>query len=250
MTRANVNSPEAGPAAPPDIEGPQLVFNFPAPSALGRADFLVAPCNAEAVAWVDRWPDWPGPALALVGPAGSGKSHLSHVLAARANALILPPLDMAALDAAVASGLFAAGGPRVAVVEMPPGEPDPDPTGEAALFHLLNMAREQGGHVLLTAEVAPARWPVALRDLHSRLAAIPVARIKPPDLTALEMVLVKLFADRQVMVGPDVVRYMARRMECSFEAARALVARLDSVAWTRGRPITLPLARALLQHGD
>jgi chromosomal replication initiation ATPase DnaA len=245
------HTPDTAPdaAAGATGEGPQLVFDFPARPALGRADFLVAPCNAEAVAWVDRWPDWPGPALALVGPEGSGKTHLAHVLAARAGAVLLAPPDAEDLDAAVADGLFAPHGARAAVVEMPPGDPAPGAAVETALFHLLNMAREQGGHVLLTAEVAPARWPVALPDLRSRLSALPVAEITPPDLVLLEMVLVKLFADRQVVVGPEVVRYLARRMERSFAAARAVVARLDAMAWTRGRPITLPLARTLLQSG-
>ncbi|KAA5604831.1 hypothetical protein F1188_14285 [Roseospira marina] len=225
-----------------------MVFDFPTRPALGREDFLVAPCNAEAVAWIDRWPDWSGPALALVGPVGGGKTHLAHVLAARTGALILEPSAVEAVDAALIAGLFTDEGQRVAVVELPVGALRFDPALEKALFHLLNMARENGGHVLLTAEVAPARWPVSLPDLRSRLAAIPVAQITPPDQTLLEMVLVKLFADRQVVVAPEVVRYLARRMERSFAAARAVVARLDTLAWTRGRPITLPLARAMLQR--
>jgi len=228
--------------------GRQMAFDFPARPALGRADFLVAPCNDAAVAWIDRWPDWPGPALALVGPEGCGKTHLAHVLASRTRALILDPLAAGALDAAVGEGLFADGGCALAVVEMPSGQSVARPAVEESLFHLLNLAREQGGYVLLTTDVPPARWPVGLPDLHSRLAAIPMAEITPPDQDLLAMVLVKLFSDRQVMVSPEVVRYLTRRMERSFAAARDLVARLDTLAWTRGQPIALPLARALLQR--
>ncbi|MQX36766.1 hypothetical protein GHC57_09580 [Roseospira navarrensis] len=228
----------------------QMVFDFPARPALGRADFLVAPCNATAVTWIDRWPDWPGAALALVGPEGCGKTHLAHVLASRTGAIIQELPDVASLNGALTDGLFTDAAPRVVVVEMPPGAPMLGPEREETLFHLLNVAREQGGHVLLTAEVPPARWPVALRDLQSRLTAIPMAEITPPDAELLEMVLIKLFADRQVVVSPEVIRYLTRRMERSFAAARDIVARLDTLALSRSQPITLPLARTLLTGND
>jgi len=234
----------------PSQPGPQMVFNFPARPALGRADFLVAPCNATAVAWIDLWPEWPGPVLALVGPAACGKTHLAHVLAARAGALILR-------DATAAGGLDPAvvlDRAHAVVLEVPAGADGAmAPLGadvEVPLLHLMNLTRERGATLLLTARVPPARWPVALPDLRSRLAAVPVAQITPPDETLLEMVLVKLFADRQVIVAPTVVRLLASRMERSFAAARALVDRLDAVAWGRGRPITQALAREVLQRAE
>ncbi|WP_299437501.1 DnaA/Hda family protein [uncultured Rhodospira sp.] len=223
-------------------DGRQMVFDFPARPALGRTDFLVAPCNAAAVAWIDRWPDWPGSVLALIGPEGCGKTHLAHVLAARAGAVILDRPDAAQLDEAlVADGL----GP--VVIEFPPGMPTLDAPMQVDLLHVLNLTRERGGHVLLTAAEPPARWPVALADLHSRLAAIPLAEITRPDETLLEMILVKLFADRQVTVPPEVVRYLARRIERSFAAARDTVSRLDAAALSRGRPITQALAREIIE---
>ncbi|MBB4286632.1 HdaA/DnaA family protein [Roseospira goensis] len=238
-----MSDPGEDPAAAPG--GAQMAFDFPARPALGRADFLVAPCNAAAVAWIDRWPDWPGPALALVGPEGCGKTHLAHVLAARAGARVLDRPDAEALNAALIAGER---GPLV--VELAPGTPRLDPAAEEALVHVLNLAREHGDHCLLTSTAPPARWRVALPDLHSRLAALPVAEITPPDETLLEMVLVKLFADRQVIVPPDVMRFLARRIDRSFAAARDIVARLDALAWGRGRAITLPLARELLGRPD
>ena len=39
----------------------QLPLDLGHRPALGREDFLVAPSNQGAVAWIDRWPDWPGP---------------------------------------------------------------------------------------------------------------------------------------------------------------------------------------------
>ncbi len=221
--------------------GPQLVFNFPARPALGRADFLVAPCNATAVAWVDRWPDWPGATLALVGPAGCGKTHLAHVLAARAGALIVEHPSAADLHPAMTLDRAA-----TVVVERDPADQALSAETEEALLHLMNLTRERGGSLLLTARSAPVRWPVALPDLRSRLVALPVAEITPPDETLLEMVLIKLFADRQVIVAPAVVRVLASRMERSFAATRALVERLDALAWARGRPISVALAREVL----
>jgi len=229
--------------------GSQMAFDFPARSALGRADFLVAPCNATAIAWVDRWPDWPNAILALTGPAACGKTHLAHVFATRAGATILDNPDAAALESA------AAGEPGAMVVECgsekrPDGAPD-DRETEEALLHLVNVTRERGSTLLLTAREPPSRWTVGLADLHSRLAALPVAKITPPDETLLEMVLVKLFADRQVRVPPAVVHVLAARMERSFAAARALVARLDALALERRRSITPALAReALAVVGD
>lgn len=221
--------------------GPQLVFNFPARPALGRADFLVAPCNATAVAWVDRWPDWPGATLALVGPAGCGKTHLAHVLAARAGALIVEHPTAADLHPAATLDRAA-----TVVVERDPAGQALSAETEEALLHLMNLTRERGGSLLLTARSAPVRWPVVLPDLRSRLLALPVAEITPPDETLLETVLVKLFADRQVIVVPAVVRVLASRMERSFAAACDLVERLDTLAWARGRPISVALAREVL----
>ncbi|MBB4264874.1 hypothetical protein [Roseospira visakhapatnamensis] len=233
---------EGSPARPAPQPGPQMVFDFPARPALGRADFLVAPCNATAVAWVDRWPDWPGPTLALVGPAACGKTHLAHVLAARAGALIVGRPTVEALHPAATLDRAA-----TLVVEHAADGPPLEADTEVALLHLMNMTRERGASLMLTARVPPARWPVTLPDLRSRLVALPVAQITPPDETLLEMVLVKLFADRQVIVAPAVVRLLACRMERSFAAARALVARLDAVAWGRGRAITVALAREVLE---
>jgi chromosomal replication initiation ATPase DnaA len=213
----------------------QLVLDLGHRQALGREDFLVAPCNAEAVAWIDRWPGWPGPALALSGPAGCGKTHLAHVWQAASGARRLARAEIAGEAEVLLAGA------AHALVE------DADAPGDdAALFHLYNHVAGAGGTLLFCAAAAPARWPVALADLASRLRAMPVAAIGAPDDALLEAVLAKHFADRQLRIGGDVLRYLVPRMERSFAAARSLADALDRAALAEGRTVTVPLARRVL----
>lgn len=174
--------------------------------AQGRDDFLVAPCNAASVAWIDRWPDWPGHALALFGPAGAGKSHLVHVFAGRSAARVIAPAELS--PARVPELL---GEARAWAIDGADAGVD-----ERALLHVINLANERGGHLLLTGRIAPARWPIALPDLASRLAAMPAIAIEPPDDAVLAAVMVKLFADRQLAVGTEVVAYLVSRIDRSF----------------------------------
>lgn len=209
----------------------QLVLDLPHRPALGREDFLVAPCNADAVAWIDLWPDWPGPALVLCGPPASGKTHLAAVWRSRAGAAVLDP-------AAIADP----GAPHVLLEETP------SVADEEALLHLYNRIAGQGGSLLFTAEAPPSRWPTRLADLASRFRAAPVAAIGRPDDALLGALLVKMFADRQLAVTPDVVAFLLPRMERSFAAARALVQRLDAAALSQHRTVTVRLARTVLQE--
>ena len=216
----------------------QFAFDLPFQPALGRADFHVSGCNADAVAWLERWPDWPGRILALHGPAQSGKSHLARLWAARAGAGVL---DGAALREAAIPALAAL--PGVAVDEA-------DAAPERALLHLYNCCRETGAGLLIVARRPPARWPTALADLASRLRAAPAVAIAPPDDALLAAVLVKHFADRQVRVAPGVIGFAVRRMERSFAAAAALAAAVDRTALGAGRPIGLALLRRVLAETD
>jgi len=215
----------------------QLVLDLGYRTALGREDFLVAPCNATAVGWIDRWPAWPAPGLVLAGPAASGKSHLASVWRH------LAP-DAAALDARTLAG--AAGDllpGRHALVDHADAVAG---AAEETLFHLHNLVVERQGHLLLTAAAPPARWTVALPDLASRLRALPVATIAAPDDSLIAAVLVKQFADRQLKVGQDVVRYVLPRIERSFAAVRALVEAVDRAALEAQRPVTIVLVREVL----
>lgn len=233
-------------AAPkPGGDARQLTFDLPLRPATGVEDFLVAPSNAEAVAWLDRWPEWPGPALVLWGPTGCGKSHLVQVWRGRSGAALVAGDGLVDLDV----GACVDANPAVAVDDA--DRVAGDPAAERALLHLHNAVAQAGGSLLLTAAAPPARWTTGLADLDSRLRAAPAAAIADPDDRLLAAVLVKQLADRQLEVGADLVDYLVARMERSFAAARALVARLDRLSLAERRRITRPLAaRALAGEAD
>ena len=217
----------------------QLPIDLPHRPALGRADFLVSDCNAAALGWIERWPQWPARALVLYGPPGSGKSHLAELWRARSGGVPIAGEELARSD------------PTELASRRAVALDDAARAPEQALLHLYNCIVEAGASLLVVAREAPASWPIALPDLASRLRAAPTAAIAPPDDALLAAVLVKHFADRQVRVAPGVIGFLLRRMERSFAAAGALAERLDRLALGAGRPITVALARqALAEAGD
>jgi chromosomal replication initiation ATPase DnaA len=220
------------------MSGPrQLALALPHAESFAREDFLMGAPNQAALAMVERWPDWPDRALALIGPEGAGKSHLASIWAeiAGARRVSARALGETSLMAALATGAL--------VIEDASARLD-----ERALFHLLNLIREEEAFLLITAQAAPARWNVALPDLASRLRAVPTVALSPPDDALLRAVLVKLFADRQLEVDGNLLGYLATRIERSFAAARAAVEALDREALRLKRPVTRALAAELLRE--
>jgi chromosomal replication initiation ATPase DnaA len=215
----------------------QLALALDHAESLAREDFLSGPPNAAALALIDTWPQWPHRAVILAGPEGSGKSHLAAIWAQAAGAR---RIAARALDEGRVPGALATG--ALVVEDVAPGGFE-----ERALFHLLNLAREDEAFVLLTARSVPVT--VAIRDLGSRLKALPVVAMAPPDDALLRAVLVKLFADRQLAVDESLIGYLAMRIERSFAAARAVVARLDDEALRHQRPLTRALAAEVLKGG-
>jgi chromosomal replication initiation ATPase DnaA len=217
----------------------QLPLDLKLRPALGRADFIVAASNAEALAAIDGWQLWPGGRMALVGPASAGKTHLASVWARASGGRLVAagtlqaeavpenaqgPLALEDIDRAVAG----------------------DAGREAALLHLFNALAEAGRPLLLTSRQPPARLPVALPDLASRLGAMALCRLAEPDDGLLAALLAKLFRDRQLRVHPGLVPFLVRRMERSGSAAEVLAARLDAAALGAHRPLTVPFARQVL----
>lgn len=212
----------------------QLRLSLDRPAAYARDEFVVGASNAHAAALVDGWPAWHAGALALVGPEGSGKTHLARAWAEQAGAAVL---DRACPDVALAVGR------PVLVEDVDQGIAD------EALFHLINLAARDGGGLLLTARKAPALWPAGLPDLRSRLNALQVAEIEPPDDDVLEGVLRKFFRDRNIRPPEEVYPYLLRRMGRSIPDAQEIVRRLDEAGDEGFRPVTRVLAREILE-GD
>ncbi len=182
---------------------------------LGEADFIVSDANRDAMNWLFDPAQWPMPRCLLIGPPGSGKSHLAAVFAARQPATIIDNADHIA-------------------------------DGEV-LFHAWNAATNDRP-LLLTAARLPRLWAQQLPDFTSRIAATPQIRLSDPDDPLIAAVLAKGFADRGLRVGDDVIAWLVLRIERSFAAARDVVARLDALALAERRDITVPLARSLLDE--
>jgi chromosomal replication initiation ATPase DnaA len=218
------------------VTAEQLILDLPHRPAFGAEDFLVSDCNLGAVRLIDSWPDWQENAKLLMGPAASGKTHLARVWQALSGAELLSPdgLDMASLDAM--------GAGTALIVE------DVDRAGydEKALFHLLNVAREKRLFVLLTARDAPNRFDCSLPDLRSRLNALPAIRIGPPDDALLKTVMLKHFADRQLVIDPKSLDFLALRIDRSLAAAAMAVAAVDRAALASGRKISRQLVAEAL----
>jgi chromosomal replication initiation ATPase DnaA len=211
-----------------EIQG-QLILDLALRPAMGREDFLVAPPNEAAVAQIDRWPDWGHHAVVLIGPEGCGKSHLAEVFANRSRAKWQ---SAAGLDEVAVPDLLETGACIIEDIGVNSG------LNETALFHLLNLAREQHGHILLTARTAPRTWKIQLNDLATRLAAAPLVRIDGPDDVLLRGLLVKLFTDRQLGIDEAVISYMLKNMERSAASARWIVAEIDNAALKNKAEVT------------
>ncbi|MFL4994939.1 DnaA ATPase domain-containing protein [Microvirga tunisiensis] len=214
----------------------QLAFDLPLDPRFGAEDFLVSPSNEQAYGLIESWPDWPDTILLLVGPRGSGKSHLASIWATNARAWTI---DASGITQDKVPHLVSNG--ALAIEDMDRGERD-----EAALFHLLNLARERKASLLITCETPPDRWSLRTPDLLSRLRLAPSVSLEAPDDALLKAVLVKLFVDRQLVVDTSVVDYIALRIERSLAKASELVALLDREALSRGRRVSRAIAAEIL----
>ena len=214
----------------------QYPLNFGHEPSFASEDFLTLPCNEASVQMLQSWPSWPMHAMALVGPKGSGKSHLGHAWSTEAGAIHLTPeMDITTLSE----------GANLFIDDADSGKYDED-----MLFHVYNWTKETSGSLLMTGQTAPNRWNVALKDLVSRLATVHVTSIGSPDEEALMMILSKLFSDRQLVVDETIVNYLISRMERSFEMAIRVVAEMDHTGLAKKRRLTRVLAKEVLETLD
>jgi chromosomal replication initiation ATPase DnaA len=235
-TGAVVSSSRTNDAARAAARPSQLALDLARPPGFGREDFLVSGSNERAYAMVEAWPAWPDSVLLLIGPPGAGKSHLGAIWTARAAARVI---SAASLDDADLEAL--ASGPLL--VE------DLDPAGPAQtkLFHLLNLVRERGFGLLLTARDPPEAQGLTIPDLVSRLRLAPRAEIGPPDDALTRAVLVKLLVDRQLVVDTGLVDYAALRLGRSLDAARLFIEEIDRRALSRKSRITRTIAAEVIR---
>lgn len=218
----------------------QIPFDLGHRTAMGRDDFLIAPNNQDAVAWIDLWPDWPAPLLILYGPIACGKSHLAAVWGEKSGAACVHPTALN--DESIRHIASAA---RHVILE------DADKLignaeAEKGLFHLYNLFKDEKRSILLTLEEPPVRRTFTLPDLASRLRAAPAVAIREPDDVLLGSILVKMFNDRQLRVGQDVINYIISHMERSFEEARRIVEAADARAMVEKRAVSIPLLKEIL----
>lgn len=218
----------------------QLNFDLPVRAALGRDDFFVSPANAMALGLVDLWPNWAGGKLVLAGPAGAGKTHLTHVWAAMAGARIITAKSLVKEDVPALAKT------PVAVEDVHLIADDPD--AQTALFHLHNLTLAEGNTLLLTGIGAPLQWGLTLPDLLSRMQGTTVATLDQPDDMLLMAVMAKQFGDRQLMPNADVLAYIAKHMDRSFAGAAQVVEALDQLSLSEKRPITKALAKRVLEQ--
>lgn len=212
----------------------QLSFDWPDGIALGADDFFVSDANAQAYSMLTRPDSWPDRKLVITGPKDSGKSHLARIFQTQNNAVLIKAPDLTEKFRTDTNAVI------VEDVDTLPGH------AEEAMFHLHNHLRHSGGMLLLTARTPPSRWPVSLPDLASRLQATTPVLINEPDDALLPALIMKLFADRQIMPKPALVQYLTTRIERSFAAATQIVARLDAAALAQGRKINKALVADLL----
>lgn len=218
----------------------QFVFDLAHKVSFAPEDFLVVPGNTQAVAWLERWPQWPGSGLILCGPEGAGKSHLVSIWQQRSQARSLTPAEIMK-DRELAGKIKRATSYLIEDADQIEGA-----QGERMLLHFYNWVVEHRGSVVMTARTPLADWRLNLPDLSSRLKALPQVSIAPPDDEMLALVLVKLFSDRQLRVSEEVLTYILPRIERTPRAAAQVVDALDRASLQVGRRITVSLVREVL----
>ncbi len=218
----------------------QIPLDLGTKKAFDSNDFQIGKSNADAVGWLERWPNWPAPILILQGPPASGKSHLCAVWQKISNASAIKPEE---LETESAQDLF-----HRADALLIDGL-DPwlgDRKAETTLFHLYNMLKEERKTMMIAMRMTPSDADFIVPDLASRVRAAPCVSIHPPDDMLLASVLIKLFSDRQLNVTNNVISYLLPRMERSFAEAQKIVKKADQTALAEKRGVSVPLMRKVL----
>jgi len=224
----------------------QLTIEFDHRPSFGKEDFIVAKCNVEAVSMIDNWFNWPSFALCLYGPEGSGKTHLanvfaSHVSLAANHPYKIPFIKAKDIDMSMPHKLFEQ---HYCLIV----EDLEELTDFEAAFHLYNLYKNEGGNILFTSKVAPARLNIPLADLRSRLNTVPAIEIQEPDDELLSALIIKLFSDRQLSISLELMNFILSNMERSFSYAKRLVSEIDTVSLAKKRAISIPVVKEAMEN--
>ena len=222
----------------------QLIFNLPRRVSFRREDFFISSSNRGTLSILDNWRDWPSRKLGLIGPRSSGKSHLVSLWAERTDAEVVSVSDLKEENIRGLIKKKAVAIEDINDLEKIQGKKKFQT--ERALLHLYNTASENDCYFLISGTEAPANWAISLKDLSSRLKTLTLTFLLPPDDELLKALIVKQFEDRQIMVAPELITYVAKRIERSFKAIKEFADLIDKKSLSEKREITIPVAKAIL----
>lgn len=186
----------------------------------------------------------------LIGGPGSGRSHLLLATCAQASerGRSVAYLPLGALAADASSMLAGHGGGQLVCVDDVQAVAG-DRGSEIALFDLYNRVRACGGALLFAADAPPARLPLTLPDLRSRLAQCAHFSLSAPD-DALRRQIVRARANaRGLEVDDAVLDYLFRHTARDLASLTTLLDRLDRESLVAQRRITLPFLKGVLEGG-
>ncbi len=224
----------------------QYLLKFAPNTYMSEEDFLVAACNETAYKTIKIWPYWQHFALNIFGPKSSGKSHLAQIWINRVQKSLPRPIQIPVVPASNINmkniNKYANESPFL-VIENMDGH-----INEEAFFHLYNHYNVPEKFILFTSEFPLSKLPLKLPDLRSRLNTVPTAEILQPDDAMLTALIAKLFNDRQIIISQEILDYILKHTERSFDFIARLIEEIDDISWTYGRAVSIPIVRDALHN--
>jgi len=212
--------------------GRQIPFDLSPGQSFDFSNFILGEANAAAYKIVSAWPDWPSKILCLIGPAGSGKTHLGHAWLT----------ETGGIPAQTGSEFPGSWRGKTVLID------DAESRDETILFTALNMALNGDvAGLMLTSHLIPAQWKVVLPDLRSRLVNAPVIDLKDPGDDLLESIIRQLFEAKGRIISKDLIDYLLKYQDRSIGNLRAVVDKLDLAASEMKSDLTKRFAAAQLK---
>jgi len=224
----------------------QFTFNFLPKTYLGEEDFMVTSCNQNAYMAVKMWPNWQHFSLNIFGPKSSGKSHLAHIWVESIQASLPRPIQIPILSSHSINmknlNKITNEHPYLVIEDLDSN------INEEAFFHLYNNYNVPGRFILFTSELPPSKLSLKLPDLRSRLNIIPTIEINQPDDEMLTALIAKLFNDRQIIINQEILDYILKYSERSFDYITKLIAEIDEISWIYKRAVSIPIVKEAIEN--